>query len=278
MCLQCVAESQEIIRDIVPGYALHRATKDVPDEWPVGHYGVVKMNDPMLVFALPDDATEDDILMNSLEMSDRFGFSLWEGYDFTSACVAAGYVPDTDGYNVLAWFMEHVARRLKEVPVEQKVVISNNVIRATLKLIAHDFMKGLIDRLVIDPKINFRFKPELVDPLTRIQITHHKKTADIKLIPLLADFTIPNVVHMLHVPELLPVHMDPAIEQMAERINQMIAKAEAPVIVGMRRVAPNEGEIAEYVETGNFGIKASTVPDPHHMRQRYFIEMLIGVA
>jgi hypothetical protein len=278
MCLQCVAESEEVIRDIVPGYALHRGTKDVPDEWPVGHYGVVKMNDPMFVFPLPDDATEDDILMSALDMSDKFGFSLWEGYDFTAACVAAGYVPDTDGYNVMAWFMEHVARRLKDLPVEQKVVVSNNVIHATLKLIAHDFLTALIDRLQINPSIRFRFEPELAEPLTHVQITHHDKTADIKLIPLLADFTIPNIVHMLRVPELLPVHMDPAVEQMATRINQMIDKADAPVIIGMRRVKPTENEVSEYAETGNFGIKASTVPDPYHMRQRYFVEMLIGAA
>lgn len=58
MCLQCMTEAEIFANSlsdvhILPGYALMRATKDdYPDDpgWKKGEYGLVRMNDPDIVF------------------------------------------------------------------------------------------------------------------------------------------------------------------------------------------------------------------------------------
>lgn len=112
--MQCLTESTTIIENIVPGYLLARATKS-DEDWPAGHYGVIRMNDPLFVFPeLPKPPTVEEGI-NDFDKTvcavEEFGFTLDQGYHFTTACIAAGYSPDTDG-KVMSWFLEHVYNQL----------------------------------------------------------------------------------------------------------------------------------------------------------------------
>ncbi len=237
------------------------------------------MNDPLFTFSLPEEATEDDILSIALELGD-IGFRLWEGYDFTSACIAAGYAPETDGYNVLAWFLEHTARQLKDQPAERKIVVSNNIIHASLKFIAGELLSTITGELlstIVEKKTVLLFEPEISKHADRIEVQRFHRTVELSMVS--ADFFVPNVEHMLRVPELLSVHMQPAVQSIVKRIDQMVAAGGDPAIVVGRRVQQHQdGEVSEYAEYGMFGIKVSTDPDPYYLRQRYFVELLIGAA
>lgn len=73
MCLQCVTEAEIFANDpddceVLPGYALVRATKNAP-EWAKGEWGLVRCNDPDLIWAgeileAPDGWGDDDKLDN----------------------------------------------------------------------------------------------------------------------------------------------------------------------------------------------------------------------
>lgn len=114
MCMQCLTESSIIIEDIVPGYLLARGVKD-HEEWPAGHYAVIRCNDPIFVFPdLPKPPTEDEGINDfdqTVRAVEEFGFTLDQGYHFTTACIAAGYAPETDG-RVMYWFLEYVYNRI----------------------------------------------------------------------------------------------------------------------------------------------------------------------
>lgn len=353
MCLQCVAEAKEVIREIVPGYSLYIATKDAPDEWPVGHYGVVQMNDPLFVFPpLPEPPeTEDTPLTEfdnlAIKLSTDIGFSLMEGYAFTSACIAAGYSPEEDGHNVMWWFLLHVAKRLKEATVVPRIVASENVLRATLKLIAADFLPQILDNLIIGNLAIRSFEPVPAAYNERV-VLDTPGHPEAVMLPYSTDFFIPDITRVLAVPELLSVQMKSAVDAMSNQIERYLRKTieaadqlvELPqhikcrvvshelfetlkttegfklydsaadagvraiiqgpvgvldgtfifpsrfiedvafpsrsITLGMRRCNSVPSLLEEYAEIGNFGIKVSTEPDPHHLRQRYFIEIMMG--
>lgn len=136
MCLQCPAEAQTLVADILPGYSLMVARKDTP-KWPQGYYGLVRQNDPDFVWPGPlladpledlsdeeiDALPEDD---PRFQASDRFHKYTDQiesafisdpltGYAFVSACMAAGYDSDRDGSCVLKWFSNLAARRLAQL-------------------------------------------------------------------------------------------------------------------------------------------------------------------
>ncbi len=110
MCLQCEVDAQCVLREIIPGYQLYISIKD-HEEWPKGQYGLVRCNDPDFVFAIPKDRDDE---------GEWYDFILYEflmepltGYNFVSACMAAGWNQKEHG-DVAIWFVERILERLKK--------------------------------------------------------------------------------------------------------------------------------------------------------------------
>ena len=152
MCLQCVVEAEALIEDVVPGFSLMISTNDQDEEWPRGHYGLVKINDPELVWKLRpvEDpfwgmTEEEETQLEKCDKVeyDRRGNVFWEefmpavhnlrdnffvdpltGYEFICACMLEGYEPrlsaDIETHletspDVITWFVHHAAIKLKRV-------------------------------------------------------------------------------------------------------------------------------------------------------------------
>lgn len=367
MCLQCVAESKEVIRDIVPGYSLHIGTKDAPDEWPVGHYGVVKMNDPLFVFppvpTPPDDDESPELTPFDsmvIDISGRIGFSLSEGYEFTTACIAAGYSPETHGYNVLWWFFERVYLQLNNQPAPKDKVVSTNVVTAALKFIAADFLRAVMDQMLIGNLVRREFEPVVstFGEIIHVAGMGSNVPIEVKMTIASSDFFVPDIHRLLMVPDLLAIYMRESVHRVAQSIDRdliktMIAIGEenidiatdqpvymivtpkkfeemrkqpgfvfhetaqsagvralvrGPVgvidhyyvfpydlmedmkvntvmfghnalLLSTRRVQQANPEMMyEYAELGNFGMTVDTYFESDTLRQRYFIEVLYGIA
>jgi len=131
MCMQCMTESKLVIQNVIPGYVLTVATKDV-GIWKAGMHALVWENDPTLVFpALMEDPllyfTDDYInglafdspewirYENYAEVVRECEFynhvSLNESWGLVDACIQAGYDPDEDG-DVMGWVVDYIARKL----------------------------------------------------------------------------------------------------------------------------------------------------------------------
>lgn len=134
MCLQCLTKAvtygnlEKGKHDVMPGYALMRATKsdyDVDPTWKEGQYGLVQMNDPDVIWtctpvkdpgfglsdeeidALPESSfkTFED---NCEEMDIAFSLSPLDGYTMVSAAMKAGYDPNKNG-RFIVWLQHHLA-------------------------------------------------------------------------------------------------------------------------------------------------------------------------
>lgn len=135
MCEQCMAEARMVKQDVIPGYILMQSTKGTK-HWPEGHYGLVVLNDPLLVWeGLP--ASEDPLFglsneeldgvwdedpswgpseafMNfAMSRRDQFRMGPLEGYQFVKACSEVGFNPEADGDPVI-WFFGYMMTQLRK--------------------------------------------------------------------------------------------------------------------------------------------------------------------
>lgn len=130
MCLQCEAKAKIIKRDILPGYSLMISRSNHPD-WPVGHYGLVRCNDPDFVFkekpvADPGKGVNLDLEKNSKiyaaweiwaaeteSMETKFTCSPELGHALYKACLKAGWRPKRDGLRLMYWLRNYMGIKLK---------------------------------------------------------------------------------------------------------------------------------------------------------------------
>lgn len=124
MCLQCVVEAEEVVRDIVSGYSLYVATNDTePDDWPKGWYGLVQINDPDFVFPCDfygSDGIDGQLPGGSSKALDYFYMTPFHGHRFIEACKASGWEGhDVHGHPEL-WFLERAKKMfLQEFPNQE---------------------------------------------------------------------------------------------------------------------------------------------------------------
>jgi len=128
MCLQCLTKAKTIHKNVLPGFSLMQSTVKT-DEWPLGWYALVEMNDPSFVFpgpVLPD--TTDGLSDEALNAMDGFPAGYDEfcasadvlgeklvsdpvsGYRLVRACMEAGYQM-TDGH-IHYWLLHHIATKV----------------------------------------------------------------------------------------------------------------------------------------------------------------------
>lgn len=132
MCMQCLAKSELIKQDVLPGYSLNRSTVAHPD-WPLGWYGIIWQNDPEFVFKGPvmldpcHGLTEDDLdaMPEYPEGYDEYQASAvalskvqfatpTAAYEFVQACVDSGYSISTHGSQLGFWLLHHLAKKVQE--------------------------------------------------------------------------------------------------------------------------------------------------------------------
>lgn len=126
MCMTCIAQAELVAADVLPGFSLYRGTAEA-EGWPVGWYGLVKVNDPMLVFPGPllkdacEGMTEDDL---DVQMALPDGYEAYEeactalglrlvlpanqGYELVQAAQARGYDVKAHG-DLQWWLLDHLA-------------------------------------------------------------------------------------------------------------------------------------------------------------------------
>ena len=116
MCLQCVTEADYITAVLGTSLHLTRATKDAPEEWLAGQWGLLCINDPEVVwsgpmpwpdpsFGVPDEIAESwDAAQNALAdqwMRDARDFAtsfeeqvgVYSAYDIGALCQQSGWTP-----------------------------------------------------------------------------------------------------------------------------------------------------------------------------------------
>ncbi|MBK3780432.1 hypothetical protein G3A43_09355 [Paraburkholderia aspalathi] len=129
MCEQCLTQATMVVKDVIPGFSLMRATQD-GDSWKSGWYGLVEINDPTVVFEGPllrdlsegmtdeqINALSDDENINLeafILAGEKFGEALQldpcSGYRLVVACMAAGFKPQEDGA-LEFWLLKHLAKK-----------------------------------------------------------------------------------------------------------------------------------------------------------------------
>jgi len=125
MCLQCEVQAEKIL-DVFPGYSI-LVSKFGVEGWPVGAFGLVRQNDPDVIWtgglvALPSD---DDFSIESVELCKRhfeivtaiesnFHCGVYWSYFFVKSCIEAGYVPEEIGTRVVSCFVDYAAKKLAE--------------------------------------------------------------------------------------------------------------------------------------------------------------------
>lgn len=132
MCLQCMTKARMIVKDVLPGYGLVKATVGHED-WPKGWYGLVRCNNPDYIWEgkpLMDPTfymTDEQInnLSSKGERADREFFRLVEkmepqfeespelGYALYTACKKDGYNEKKHGYRLMPWLVHHMAEKMK---------------------------------------------------------------------------------------------------------------------------------------------------------------------
>lgn len=141
MCLQCDANSIEILENFIDGFTLTQA--QIPVEgvngiiWDKGEYAIVQQNDPDIILSglkeFPRDplwnatedfinglADKDPLWVESLKFYDivekcdkHFKIYPLDGYRLVSACYKSGYDEEKDGC-VISWVFNHIRNLLDE--------------------------------------------------------------------------------------------------------------------------------------------------------------------
>lgn len=126
MCLQCSTQATLVKENVLPGFSLMQATIDAPG-WPAGHYGLVHVNDPLVVFPGPllvdpakgmdEDELDampewpegcDEYMEAAQQLNQLLNFNALEGYKLVYACTQVGYLPASDGL-LGFWLLDHLA-------------------------------------------------------------------------------------------------------------------------------------------------------------------------
>lgn len=116
MCLQCVAEAELVLQEVIPGYQFYVSQKE-NEEWPKGYYGVIVRNDPDFIFPCDFSKSEEkhsELPKGAFEAENWFYMDPYRGHRFVEACKQAGYDKEEDGWNVSLWFLKRVHGMLKE--------------------------------------------------------------------------------------------------------------------------------------------------------------------
>lgn len=132
MCMQCLAETV-FYNEIVPGFYLVKATKDVTDFMTDGQYGLVRQNDPDFVFDAynfrPDPTVNEDEINNQyfewLDEVDKFNQQLEDSfsnfravYELYKACEITGW--DSKQLPILAqWLFPKIGEVIELGPTKQ---------------------------------------------------------------------------------------------------------------------------------------------------------------
>lgn len=118
--------------NVLPGWHLVVGTKSI-DGWPKGHYALVRMNDPDFYWEgkptlRPFHGLTAKQKNNASKALSALDKKWWEWlkkvedefyndpmtcYNLVSACMKAGYRPKRDGYRIVQWLMEHLAKSIK---------------------------------------------------------------------------------------------------------------------------------------------------------------------
>lgn len=126
MCLQCFAAAKLIKQNVLPGFSLMQSQEDAPG-WPKGHFGLVQVNDPMVVFAGPllvdpfkgedEDSAEwmpekpdgcDGFQEAAQALEQALKLDAVSGYRLVRACIESGYKPKSDGL-LGYWLLDFLA-------------------------------------------------------------------------------------------------------------------------------------------------------------------------
>lgn len=122
MCEQCMAKTLQV-GEICRGFCLVKATQD-GFEMKKGDYGIVRCNDPDIIFPeslkpFPDPSfeKEDDdseLSMKFVDLVVEFGKylvgNLAFGHEFYTSCMESGYDPDKHGH--VDWWVVHKIGKL----------------------------------------------------------------------------------------------------------------------------------------------------------------------
>ena len=137
MCWHCLADSDLVYEEIIPGHNLYRANKSEEDSiWKIGYIAVTQgAGDPLFLltklpsFSDPLEGLSDDQINelddNSevwlryrefesyvLTFAQDFRLPVLEGYEFVKSCKESGYDEEVDGYNIEYWFINRIAKKL----------------------------------------------------------------------------------------------------------------------------------------------------------------------
>jgi len=132
MCLQCLTDAVILKEEILPGYHLMKAMKDA-EGWKKDQFGLIRQNDPDFVWdnpgpepcaGMPDEEinncpeekwdrqTEWQKKVEQIEKN--FISDPMTCYEFVATCMAVGYDPKKDGFNVVMWFIHYCAEKIEK--------------------------------------------------------------------------------------------------------------------------------------------------------------------
>lgn len=133
MCTECLVEKKTIIEDVIPGFNLAQATKDY-EAWFKGLFALTDGQEPYLIFLKSpvvdplEGLTDEEIDESPDRIDEEFWHvvrlaedvyqevikgSIMMSWQLVQACIAAGYNPEEDGARVMAWLVDHIARKLQ---------------------------------------------------------------------------------------------------------------------------------------------------------------------
>lgn len=126
MCEQCIVKAVVIKENALPGFFLMQAMEG-SEHWPKGWYGLVQMNDSLVVFPSiePDPLvgiSDEEISTRNISdvdfttAVDNFieysAMPPLQGFVLTKACMEAGYKINEDGY-LESWLINHLSQYVK---------------------------------------------------------------------------------------------------------------------------------------------------------------------
>lgn len=284
MCLQCIAKSEIVVKDIIPGYSLHRSTVDVPDEWPLGFFGVVKMNDPLFVFpAILATDNEKSLQESAAKMIDGFGFTVDQGYDFVTACVAAGY----DGTkSAIEWFFMHSFNRMYKTET-QKITVSPALANSVLQLVISHLVSAIPKEFKFKDSFTTQSTAEIQQYQNVVSVTGPTCDSNMVLDLVSDDFFIPDINKVVEIPSLLDVYCEEAVQLLSKQIHRKVMLASGANIrtnaVGLvkffqQNQPDTDNPYRIFAESNNFGLTVDIHFDPHSLRQRIFVDILFGIT
>jgi hypothetical protein len=129
MCLQCLTNPL-FFGEVLPGWSLFRARREAPGEMEVGDWGLVRMDDPDIIFktmpmldpleGLDTEDYNEDIKQLVREYEDRVERFYFEtfcpmriGYLLIEAAKKVGFDEEGDLF-FHAWLFDHIAKHIEK--------------------------------------------------------------------------------------------------------------------------------------------------------------------